>query len=138
MLAFDLSGVMNQSPSVSPSTSRGAFKSLSYSRFGLLADWYPNPRQGLHLMGGVGLSQLMINPRTAYQSTDPELSDTDHLSGMYFLIGIGHEWWVSQQWSIGLLLRAEGSSMKSSGSYEPISADASFAATSLGVTFTYH
>jgi hypothetical protein len=72
---------------------------------GPMVDYYFDRRQGLHLQGSVGFGLFSLG--------DGEVDDTggnvevDEQSGGGFgaMIGIGHEWWVADRWSVGVLGR---------------------------------
>jgi len=68
---------------------------LAVFAFGPFVDWYVNPRRGLHLQAFVGLSALGSDASKG--SEDP--------GGLAFSLGVGYEWWVGDQWSMGILGR---------------------------------
>jgi hypothetical protein len=68
-------------------------------------DWYPEPRHGFHLQLGGGFAQL------AY--TEPaDNSDTMLAVGTGFMGGLGSEFWVGEQWSLGFHARVIGGWVK--------------------------
>lgn len=68
---------------------------LALFAFGPFVDWYVNPHRGLHLQAFVGLSALGADASKG--SEDP--------GGLAFSLGVGYEWWVGEQWSMGILGR---------------------------------
>jgi hypothetical protein len=69
------------------------------SVFGPFFDWYPNVRGGFHAQVALGFATL--TPRVfAHPAT--EKSEYVALGGA-LLIGTGYEWWVADEWSIGVL-----------------------------------
>jgi hypothetical protein len=62
-------------------------------------DWYPNPRQGFHLQGLAGIAAVSTTDSNGNATTDRTPA------GIGLGIGIGHEWWIGNQWSIGVLGR---------------------------------
>lgn len=63
-------------------------------------DYYPDPAGGLHMQGGFGIA----NVRGV--SVDSVNFDKDSISvGAGLMFGIGYDWWVSKEWSIGILGR---------------------------------
>lgn len=70
-----------------------------FSLIGPFVDWYPNPRQGLHLQGAVGLVTVRRG-----DFTEGDIDDEIAI-GAGVMLGFGHEWWVSDQWSFGILGR---------------------------------
>jgi hypothetical protein len=70
---------------------------LNLGSLGVFVTYYPNPRQGLHFMGHLGVAGMdydrddVDNPKSAigYSATG----------------GIGYDWWIGEQWSLGLFGR---------------------------------
>lgn len=73
----------------------------SISMLGPFIDIYPAPRAGLHVQAAPCLT--LVAPGT----TDTLVTDT--LSGVGFggMVGLGYEGWVSDQWGVGILARAQ-------------------------------
>jgi hypothetical protein len=91
---------------------------------GMFADIYPNPNEGLHFLPFVGWGGL----ETTYQG-DAGGSDP---TGLVMSLGVGYDFWVSNEWSVGVMGRF---------AYAPLSRDqATFTtiAPALLATFTYH
>lgn len=61
---------------------------------GVYVDWYLDPAGGLHVLGQLGLATL--------QDSD---SDTDLALGFGGTLGVGYDMFVTDEWSIGGLLR---------------------------------
>jgi hypothetical protein len=75
----------------------------NFTLIGPFIDWYFNPHRGLHLQGAVGFATV--------RGWDlPEAQDNpDAVSvGGGVMIGFGYEWWVSNQWAVGVLARIAG------------------------------
>lgn len=70
-----------------------------FSLIGPFVDWYLDPGRGLHVQGAVGLVTLRQG-----QVTDGEL-DEDTALGAGIMVGFGYDWWVSREWSFGVLGR---------------------------------
>jgi hypothetical protein len=71
----------------------------SFSLLGIMGDFYPNPRRGFHFQGAIGLAVLTgLNP-------GGDLSSRHAAFGGGAMAGIGYEWWVGEQWSVGVLGR---------------------------------
>ena len=64
---------------------------------GPFVDYYPNPTGGLHFQGMVGWGRLNSNGNGDVSIDSP--------SGLMFLVGGGHDWWIADQWSVGVLGR---------------------------------
>jgi hypothetical protein len=69
------------------------------SLIGPFVDWYPNVRGGFHAQAAIGLATL--TPRLfGHPATD----DSEYLAvGGGLMLGAGYEWWVADEWSIGVL-----------------------------------
>src|SRR5450432_1957766 len=65
---------------------------------GAFGDYYFDPNRGMHLEALVGLGVLGVTYSNGNSSTnDP--------SGLALGVGFGNDWWVSDEWSIGVLGR---------------------------------
>jgi hypothetical protein len=94
--------------------------------FGLgpFVDFYPDPAQGLHFQGMVGLGVL--------DPTANGYGGLENAGGLIMEIGAGYDFWVGNEWSIGPLARL---------AYAPFTLnDESYStiAPSLVASFTYH
>ncbi len=67
---------------------------LQLNMIGLVSDFYPNPTKGLHFQAMLGYAVLSITQNGA-SSQSP--------SGIGLLGGVGYDFWVSEEWSIGML-----------------------------------
>ena len=79
----------------------------TYSSFGVFADYYPMPRAGFHVMAGLNFSSLEFTP-TGGQASEPA-------TGVGVFGGAGYEWWASDQWSVGPLVRVHWASLSDAG-----------------------
>lgn len=78
------------------------FESLTFGLLAPFVDYYPSPEKGLHLTAAVGLGLLAVG--------DGKLQDTTYVpfqdhggTGIGALAGVGYEWWVANQWSLGVV-----------------------------------
>jgi hypothetical protein len=92
--------------------------------FGPFVEFYPNPAEGLHFHGMVGFGALETSVNGNAGGSDP--------TGFLVALGAGYDFWVGDQWSIGVLGRF---------AYAPLSLNG-LAYTSIApavlATFTYH
>lgn len=91
---------------------------------GVFADIYPNPREGLHFQPFVGWGGLEASVGGNSGGSDP--------TGLVMALGVGYDFWVGDEWSIGPMFRM---------AYAPLSLnDVSWntVAPALLATFTYH
>ncbi len=120
-LAFEFGGYDLASPTSSQRLSRP--DALSFSHVGALLDWFPDPRGGFHVQGGVGLASMTFDDSTTYafdlapgQTVDAtEAPDT--LQGLTGHAGVGYEWWAARDWSMGILFRVDGAKLTGQGDY---------------------
>lgn len=75
--------------------------SRSVTIIGPFVDWYPNPHRGLHFLGALGFAQLhrIGNPDDAFAK------DAYRAGGAGLVLGVGHDWFVSDEWSVGVIGR---------------------------------
>ena len=73
---------------------------------GLFADWYPEPGKGMHLQGMLGLAGISVQDSTSKAS-----SAENSAVGFGLVVGVGNEWWVADQWSLGVLGRFQAASL---------------------------
>lgn len=97
---------------------------LTLIGIGMFADIYPDVHKGLHIQPFLGWGGLDASVNGNSGGSDP--------TGLVTAIGVGYDWWVGDQWSIGVMGRF---------AYAPLKLnDASFntIAPALLATFTYH
>jgi hypothetical protein len=69
------------------------------SVFAPFVDWYPNVRGGFHARAALGLSTL--TPRVFGH---PATERSEYLAlGGGLVLGAGYDWWVADEWSIGVM-----------------------------------
>jgi hypothetical protein len=78
----------------------------SFTVVGIMGDFYPNPRRGLHLQAALGFAVL-----TGLNPGGDIWRDRHAAVGGGAMVGIGYEWWVGEQWSIGVLGRGTAAVM---------------------------
>lgn len=71
-----------------------------FSIFGPFVDWYFRADRGLHAQLAVGVASVR-----GLGLTRGEFDTDDVATGGGFMIGFGHDWWVSDEWSLGVLAR---------------------------------
>ncbi|MEP7050495.1 MAG: hypothetical protein ABJB12_09095 [Pseudomonadota bacterium] len=67
---------------------------MDLNMIGLISDFYPNPRRGLHVQAMLGYAVLSITQHGS-SSRSP--------SGIGLMGGVGYDFWVSAEWSAGVL-----------------------------------
>jgi hypothetical protein len=91
---------------------------------GPFVDFYPNPHDGLHFQGLLGFGALETSSKGNAGGSDP--------TGFLVSLGGGYDWWVGNEWSIGVMGRL---------AYAPLSLNSvsySTLAPAVLATFTYH
>lgn len=69
----------------------------SLGLLGVIADYYPNPRDGFHVQAGLGIGTLSFDKHTRSGIPNENLAG----GGGGAMLGVGYEFWVGNQWSIG-------------------------------------
>lgn len=110
-------------------TSSKGTGTLQISTIGPFVDYYLDPRAGLHFQGFLGFGVVSA------QSADGRASQNNP-SGLALSVGLGHDWFVSDAWSIGVMGRLQYLSAK----YEVNSSSDTHSVIVPAVlaTFTYH
>jgi hypothetical protein len=67
------------------------------------ADWYFDPSAGFHVQAGLGLATLVMGPGEP-TGLGPRLRPYTAV-GVGAHVGIGYEWWIADEWSVGVLGR---------------------------------
>jgi hypothetical protein len=98
--------------------------SLTLIGVGIFADFYPDPHGGLHFQPFIGYAALEATRDGDSSGSDP--------TGPVFAIGAGYDWWVADEWSIGVMGRFAYAPL----SYEDVSFNT--IAPAVLATFTYH
>jgi hypothetical protein len=77
--------------------------SLQLGTFGPYVDFYPFPSGGFHVLGTLGFAQL---------STSNSDGTTTSENGFTVGAGVGYDFWVASNWSLGVLGRLQFASAK--------------------------
>lgn len=118
------------SPSIKQGNQSGTYDGhLTLSVLALFGDYYFDPNAGLHLEALAGFGVLSA------QSNNGETSSNDP-TGLALGLGFGNDWWVSDEWSIGVLGRFIYAPLSYSAS--GVTEKYSTIVPALMATFTYH
>jgi hypothetical protein len=74
--------------------------SVTLSMIGPFVDWYFWPTDGWHAEAAPCFASLTVN-----RQNDPKTFASG--SGFGFVVGGGYEWWIGEQWSLGVLARVQ-------------------------------
>ena len=72
------------------------FQTYTFGVTGPFADWYPRPRGGAHILAMAGLSDVIENASGG---------SSHGLFGFGAVLGLGYDFFVSDNWSLGVLGR---------------------------------
>jgi hypothetical protein len=105
--------------------------SFSLNALGAFADFYPDPEGGLDLHGFVGVGKLA--------TTRPGPSNIDDPGGVILSAGVGYEWFVAEELSVGVHARITGGSLDVTETGNPSSTTTvTVLVPALLVAATYH
>jgi hypothetical protein len=76
----------------------------SFGLLGLFGDWYFDPKGGLHAQAALGIGVASIE--------HPLTSDEIAMGGLGWMLGIGYEAFIADEWSLGGLARVVGGSLE--------------------------
>jgi hypothetical protein len=96
------------------------------SSIGPFADWYVDPDGGWHVEAAIGLAAIQAGKGTPTEIGGTSYtfpSDDESGTGVSLLAGVGYEWWVGEQVSMGMLARLQyvSGSVKATGDTESTS-----------------
>lgn len=105
-------------------------QSARWLELGPFVDYYPNPSNGWHVLGGVSYLNFEKQGRTGSVAGFWG-------AGVSMSLGIGYEEWISNQWSFGGRLKLTAASLSQNGDANE-QYDYLLLFPSVGLTFTYH
>jgi hypothetical protein len=112
--------------------------SVVFSSLGPFADYYFDPRQGLHVQGGIAYA-VAVAGKSTDSSAAYKIPSSDYSgSGWSAMLGFGWETWVGDQWSIGVLGRLQYGHVSLDASEGHDSVSMAFLLPTVLATFTYH
>jgi hypothetical protein len=79
------------------------FRLSQFAMIGPLLDWYVDAGSGFHVEASPGLASYVAGagePRIGGAQAQAHTA-----AGFGFMLGAGYEWWIGDQWSVGLLGR---------------------------------
>lgn len=111
------------------------FRVSQLAILGPLVDWYFFPKYGFHAEGSPGVATYVAG--AGEPDTEGPLAQAHTAIGFGFMLGVGYDWWIGDQWSLGLLGRISyGSTSGSDGTGANFS-HTTYAPSFL-ITMTYH
>jgi outer membrane autotransporter protein len=108
---------------------RTANGSFIFGGIGVFANYYLDPAEGLHFQGLLGFGSLdFVNENGSSAGNDP--------TGTFVGLGVGYDFWVSDEWSIGPVGRVLYGSFSTEEASSKLSY--SYLYPSVGIAFTLH
>ncbi len=68
----------------------------AFFTFGPYVDYYIDPTSGFHVLGAIGYAAVNLGNKS---------SSSNASTGFSLGLGAGYDWWVGDEWSIGVLGR---------------------------------
>jgi hypothetical protein len=109
-------------------TFSGSDNSLDLGEFQVFALYYPMPSRGLHFLLSAGYGTLSVSD--GYTSRDLDME------GLVLGGGVGYDFWVSSQWSLGPAFVLTYGMLD--GKNDELDRSGTFSAPVLAFTATYH
>ena len=92
------------------------YDQFTVSNIGVMADWYTDPKKGLHIQGGAGIAQVTHSVPSIGRPQGSASNEDARYTGLGLHLGVGYETFVSEEWSVGGLLRVDTASVDSESS----------------------
>lgn len=102
-VSIDTVVLPSSSGTLSDRGGRFEFNTSQLALFGLLIDYYPDPLRGFHVQATGGLASFIMAQGNA--SEDNMIAPPHAAVGAGFSLGVGNQWWLDKNWTIGVLPR---------------------------------
>lgn len=79
------------------------FETSQSAHYGLLVDYYPDALRGFHVQASGGIASYIMGQGNA--SDPPTIAPPHAALGFGFMLGVGNQWWLDRDWSLGILPR---------------------------------
>jgi hypothetical protein len=116
-------------------TGNYVFRISQLAVLGPLVDWYFFPKYGFHAEAAPGLATYVAG--AGEPATEGPLAQAHTAIGFGFILGVGYDFWLGDQWSLGLLGRFSYGSTTGSDGRGANFTHSSYAPALL-ITLTYH
>lgn len=107
----------------------------NFALVGPFFDWYPTPEKGFHIQAALGVASLSGVQLDAFPLRDDE-PYTAFGGGVMF--GVGYEWWIAEQWSMGVLGRVMGAVLRGKDDQDVRWTHTAGTSPSVLLSVTYH
>ena len=101
--AIDTVTVPGGSGSLSSDIGRFEFDTCQLALYGVLIDFYLDPLRGFHIQATGGIASYVMAQGNADDGT--VIAPPHAAIGAGFSLGVGNQWWISPDWTIGVLPR---------------------------------
>jgi hypothetical protein len=98
---------------------------------GPFVDYYVDPKGGLHAQAALLLSFLVVDEKK-------DEFEGESGGGFGVMAGVGYEFWIGEQWSVGPLFRFTYAKLNVKGNDSEAESDVTLMAPALLAAFTYH
>lgn len=102
-VAVDTVTIPSASGKLTPEAGTFEFNTSQSAIYGILIDYYPDPLRGFHVQLNGGLASYVMAQGNA---DDAAMIAPPHAAaGSGFALGVGNQWWVAPDWTLGILPR---------------------------------
>jgi hypothetical protein len=102
---------------------------------GPMMDWYFFPKLGFHAQASPGLATYVAG--ASVPKLEGPFAQAHTAVGFGFMLGVGYDWWIGDQWSMGVLGRVTYGATSGSDGLGTNFSHASYAPAFM-ITLTYH
>jgi hypothetical protein len=102
--SLDTASLISADGSVSEVATRYEFATSQLALVGAYADYYFSAIRGFHVQASLGLAVYVMGQGNP-DDPDPGIAAPHAATGFGFSLGGGHEWWIHEDWSAGLMPR---------------------------------
>ena len=102
--SLDTLSLIGASGSPSHPPTRYEFDTSQFAVVGIFGDYYFSAIRGFHAQASFGLGVHVMGQGNPADS-EAGIASPHSAIGYGFTLGVGHEWWVDEEWSLGVLPR---------------------------------
>lgn len=102
-VAIDTLTMPRGSATLADGVSNFKFKTSQSAHYAIFADYYLDPLRGFHVQASGGIASYVMGQGDA--NDPPTIAPPHAAMGFGFMLGVGNQWWLDRDWSIGVLPR---------------------------------
>jgi len=102
-LSIDTLTIPRASASLAEGVSSFDFETSQSALYGVFADYYLDPLRGFHVQASAGMASYVMAQGNA--SDPPTIAPPHAAVGFGFMLGVGNQWWIDRDWTLGVLPR---------------------------------